>query len=109
MTGAARANRSFIVECFVPGVDAAAVTVASQRAAEVAAGLRAEGRQVHYEGALLIPGDEVVFHRFRATSMAVVRTAAERASLPFERVLETMSIGAGAASPPEPGESKRLV
>ena len=50
-------------------------------------GLVAEGRPVRYLGSLLMRADEVVLCLF-AGDAADVRTAAERAEVPFERILE---------------------
>jgi hypothetical protein len=49
-----------------PGVERADVEAAGERAGAVAAEMRREGREVEYVNALLVAGDEVVFHVYRA-------------------------------------------
>ncbi len=79
---------SFVVECFWPGVDDAAVRIAGARAARSADELTRGGTPVRYLGSLLLWEDEVVLYQFEGTADAV-RVAAERAHVPFERILET--------------------
>ena len=81
--------RTYVVECFMPGVRAADVTSAARRAAAVSAQLRAEGGSVTYAGAILVPDDEVVLHLFCSDCARTVERASERAALCFERVLES--------------------
>lgn len=63
------------------------------RAREVAAALRNRGDSVDYLGALLVPGDEVVFYLFESPSARAVREASSQAGIVFERVLESIAIG----------------
>jgi len=77
----------YIVECFWPGVDETAVRALDLRAAEAAAELTRDGMPVRYLGSILMLEDEVVLCLFDGTP-ASVRTAAEQAEIPFERVLE---------------------
>ena len=84
--------RTFFVECYVPGIAVAAIEDGAARARRVATELRGEGREIEYVQALHVPGDEVVFHVFAADDEDVVREASTRASLPFERVVESVSV-----------------
>jgi hypothetical protein len=102
MTTGLGTDRTFIVECFMPSVDPAAVEVASRRAGDAAAALRREGRVIEYLGAMLVPQDEVVFHRLRAPSPTIVHEAAEQAALPFERIVESVSVVPAAPADPRP-------
>jgi len=77
----------YVVECFWPGVDEAAVRALDLRAAGAAAELTAGGTPVRYLGSILMREDEVVLCLFDGMP-AAVRTAAEQAEIPFERVLE---------------------
>jgi hypothetical protein len=86
-------TRTYVVECYSPAIDRGAVESTGQRAIAAAAELREEGRGVEYRGALLVPGDEVVFHLFTAGSLSAVREASLRAGVDFERVLESIPIG----------------
>jgi hypothetical protein len=67
-----REDASFVAECFWPGV-----------VADVARG----GLHVRYLGSILMAEDEVVLCQFEGTA-AAVREAAERAQIPFERIVE---------------------
>jgi hypothetical protein len=86
-------NRTYVVECYSPAIDRQAVESAGDRATAAAASLRSEGSPVEYAGALLVPGDEVVFHLFTARSADPVREASLRAGVEFERVVESIPIG----------------
>lgn len=83
----------YVVECFSPGVDGHAVRSAGERATVAVAELRSGAPAVEYLGALLLPGDEVVFHLFWATSSRAVSDASVRAGIDFERVLESIPVG----------------
>jgi hypothetical protein len=90
-----RGERAYLVECYSPGVREDDVESAAARAAAVCEQLRADRVLVAYEGAILVPGDEVVLHLFTADSPDLVRAASERAALPFERILETVAFDGG--------------
>ena len=90
-----RGERAYLVECYSPGVQADDVELAASRAGAVCGELRSEGVSVEYDGAILVPGDEVVLHLFNSDSEAAVRAASERAALPFERILETVAFDGG--------------
>ena len=77
----------YVAECFWPGVRDRDLGVLDERVVLVAAQLSAAGEDVCYLGSLLMREDEVVLCRF-AGSQTAVRRAAERAAIPFERILE---------------------
>jgi Nickel responsive protein SCO4226-like len=77
----------FVVECFWPGVDETDVRAVDARAARSTAELSAAGEPVRYLGSLLMREDETVFCLFHGPEQTV-RRAAERAEIPFERILE---------------------
>jgi hypothetical protein len=92
----------FLAECFLPGVDQAAVRELDERAGRAAAETAAAGAPVRYLGSLLMREDEVVLCLFQGSAGAV-RRAAERAGVPFERILEaTRSPWPVSSRPPEP-------
>ncbi len=91
-------RKGYVAECFWPGVRAADVQSAEARARDSVAALTREGEGIAYLGALLFPGDEVVFFEFDAVSMETVRRASEHAGLPFERIVESVGVS---AKPPE--------
>jgi hypothetical protein len=93
MTASARLSRTYLLECYKPGLVRADVESATDRALAASADLRREGRKVEYVGAILVPEDEVVFHVFAAESAAAVREASARASVEYERVVESVAVG----------------
>lgn len=74
---------SFVVECFWPGVTESDLAALERRVREVTA-----GGPVRYLGSILMREDEVVLCQFEGSAHAV-RRVAERARVPFERILET--------------------
>ncbi len=76
-----------VAECFWPGVGETELRALDERARASAAGLVAEGRPVRYLGSLLMRTDEVALCLF-AGDAEDVRIAAERAEVPFERIIE---------------------
>ena len=93
MTGPASLSRTYLLECYKPGLERAEVESENDRALAASAELREEGRKVEYVGAILVPEDEVVFHVFAAESEAAVREASVRASVEYERVVESIAVG----------------
>jgi len=77
----------YVVECFWPGVDTEALRSLDARATVSSGELTSGGLPVRYLGSLLMRDDEVVLCLFEGTE-AAVRQAAERAEVPFERILE---------------------
>jgi len=77
----------YVAECFWPGVDEAAVRALDARAGGSADELARTGESVRYLGSILMREDEVVLCLFDGSADAV-RRAAERAEIPFERILE---------------------
>ena len=93
MIASASLSRTYLLECYKPGLERAEVESATDRALAASAELREEGRKVEYVGAILVPEDEVVFHVFAAESAAAVREVGVRASVEHERVVESVAIG----------------
>ncbi len=89
----------FMVECYAAasGADASAAVVDRVRAA--CADLRTAEADVAYLGALVVPDDELAFHVFTATNADDVLEVSRRAGLRVERVMESVAIGFGKASP----------
>jgi hypothetical protein len=83
----------YVVECYSPAIDRPAVRSSGRRAAAETSEMRNQSRLVDYLGALLVPGDEVVFHPFAARSGTAVREATLRAGIEFERVVESIPVG----------------
>jgi hypothetical protein len=77
--------RSYLAECFWPGVQHADLHELDSRAITR---LTLSGAQhVCYRGSMLMPDDEVVFCFFEATSAAAVEAAARNAGIPFARIV----------------------
>ena len=83
-----RMARTYLVECYWPGVTEADHADAAARAEAVARELRAGGHAIDFLDALLVRGDEIAFFRFAASSRQQVELASTRARLPFDRVVE---------------------
>jgi hypothetical protein len=77
----------YVAECFWPGVGEVELCALDERARASAAELAGEGRPVRYLGSLLMRDDEVVLCLFAGQADAV-RAAAERAQVPFDRIVE---------------------
>lgn len=94
-------DHTWLVECFAPGIDDAAVAAAADRVRAVLAEATVHGPELEYLGALLMAEDEVVFHAFRAADVEAVRTVSAAAGLEFERVVESIGVLPGDAIGPE--------
>jgi hypothetical protein len=77
----------FAAECFWPDVDDAALATLDRRIERVVGELTAE-HGVRYLGSILLREDEVVLCHFEGRAESV-RDVAERAEIPFERMLTT--------------------
>jgi Protein of unknown function (DUF4242) len=84
-------SRSYVVECYWPGVSEEKLARAVLRVRKAANELRRQGGRVDFVGSILVPADETVFCLFDGVE-ADVRAASERAGVPFERVLESLRI-----------------
>lgn len=93
-------DHTWLVECFAPGIDDAAVAAAADRVRAVLARDDGERAAVEYLGALYMAEDEVVFHAFRAADVEAVRAVSTAAGLAFERVVESIGVLPGAAIGP---------
>jgi len=83
--------KSYLVECYWPGVSEEKLALASQRARRAAYGLRRHGRELRFRGSILVPADETVFCLFDGVE-ADVRAVSEEAGMPFKRILESLRI-----------------
>ena len=93
-------EESFVAECFWPDVGDSDLEALDRRLAVATAELNRQRLPVRYLGSILLREDEVVLCRFEGTA-ETVREAAERARVPFERIL------AAAHSPwPQSGRSE---
>jgi len=90
---------SYIAECFWPDVHPEQVEEAAARARQSAQDLTRAGTPVDFTGSILMPGDDVVFYLFDGVSPEAVREACERASIRFERIVESVQRQARKESP----------
>jgi len=81
----------YVAECFWAGVSEDDLCDLDQRLALSVAELSGRGEPVRYLGSLLIVDDEVVLCLFEGP-IATVRLVTERASLPFERILQSIRV-----------------
>jgi hypothetical protein len=74
--------KSYLVECYWPGINDATVAAAAQRALRAASELRRQGHEIRFLGAICL------FDGHKADVVA----ASQLAAVPFERVLESRRI-----------------
>jgi hypothetical protein len=86
-----REIKSYLVECYWPGVNEQMLAAAAGRTKQAARGLGRRGRELRFRGSILLPADETVFCLFDGDE-ADVRAVGEQAGLPIERVLELLWI-----------------
>jgi hypothetical protein len=77
---------SFVVECFWPEVKEADLQLLDRRIRDALNTV--DGPEVRYLGSILMCDDEVVLCQFEGDP-AAVRAAAQRAEVPFARILRT--------------------
>lgn len=85
----------FLVEVYVSRTQGACVERGAERARLGAEALSREGEPVRFVRSLFVPEDETCFFVFEAASAEVVRAAAQRAALPFDRVAGVLTQSAG--------------
>ena len=79
----------YLAECLWPGVTEADLADLDSRAR---ASAEAGTGDVRYVGSTLVPSDEVVFCFFEGPSAQAVQVVAERAAIPFERILKSVHV-----------------
>ena len=103
-------QRTFLVECYSPGIDRGSVEADGVRASSVAEEMRRSGIAVRYSHAMFMSADEVVFHTFVADDARSVDEVSRRAGVRFERIVESFALsprrGATATSRRERGDGE---
>lgn len=84
-------TKSYLVECYWPGVSAERFASATERVQVETSILGRKGGNVVFRGSILVPADESVFCLFDGIEVDV-REASERAGIQFERLLESLRI-----------------
>ena len=82
----------YVVERYLPGLTSDQLAAAAGSAKRTTAAMRQEGTPVQYLRSTFIPGEEKCFCLFEGPSAEAVRTANDRARLPYERIVEAMHI-----------------
>jgi hypothetical protein len=82
----------YLVERYEPGIAAESLRADARRLAAAVSAMRAEGEPIEFLGVTFLPGDEGVFSRFTSDSEGLVAVAHERASIPFERIVEAVPL-----------------
>ena len=82
----------YVVERHLPGITPEQLTAAAEAAKRTTATMAEEGTPVQYLRSTFIPGEEKCFCLFEGPSAEVVRTANERAQLPYDRIVEAMHL-----------------
>jgi hypothetical protein len=85
-------TRSYLAECFWPGVSEAKLEELDNRAAMIATAGQGCATKVRYRGSMLMHEDEVVLCFFDGPSAAAVEAAARRAGIPFARIVESTGV-----------------
>lgn len=80
----------YLVERYLPGITPEQLTAAAGSAKRTTAEMTEEGTPVRYLRSTFIPGEEKCFCIFDGPSADVVKTANDRAQIPYERVVEAM-------------------
>jgi hypothetical protein len=91
-------RRTYLVECYWPGITESALIDAGTRAETAAQELRGDDHDVWFLGSLLVPTDEMAFCRFAGRSANDVERVSALAELPFSRVLRCVELPGDDAS-----------
>ena len=82
----------YLVERYLPGFTPDQLATAAGSAKRTTAAMTQEGTPVQYLRSTFIPGEEKCFCLFEGPSAEAVRTANDRAQLPYERIVEAMHV-----------------
>lgn len=85
----------FLVECYVPQSEVGGIQARAERSALAAEELTRAGTPVRYVRSIFVPGDETCFHLYEAASAELVREAAQRAAITFERIETIAELNGG--------------
>lgn len=84
----------YVVERYLPGITPDQLSAAAGSAKHTTAQMAQEGTPVRYLRSTFIPGEEKCYCLFEGPSADAVKTANERAQIPYERIVEAMHIAA---------------
>jgi len=97
----------FLVERYVPRLDASAVAAIAARVNRAAAELATTGLDVRWLRSVAVVEEEVCFCFFTARTLDDVVAANERAGVDYERIAEVFSIGQAEVAPPAGAQRPR--
>jgi Nickel responsive protein SCO4226-like len=83
---------TYLVERYLPGIDADGLRALVERLRQASARLRADGTDVHYLGSLYLPDEESCFCRLDAPSAEAAARLNELASTPYARISEAVAL-----------------
>ena len=84
----------FLVERYLPGLTPEQLGAAASAAKATTASMTSEGTPVRYLRSTFIPGEDKCYCLFEGPSADVVKTANDRAQLPYERIVDATHIAA---------------
>jgi hypothetical protein len=84
--------RTYLVECYWPGITPAICAEAVARAGAAARAMRGEGSEIDLVDGLLVLADEMAFYRFAGRSVTDIEQVCARARIPFERICEYQEV-----------------
>lgn len=82
----------YLSERYEPGAAAESLQADTERLAEAVAAMRLDGAAIEFLGSTFLPKDDGIFSRFASDSEGLVAAAHARASVPFERIVETREL-----------------
>lgn len=85
-------RHTFLVERYIPRLQAADVTALTERVTAVTAELQAEGRHVRWLRSFAIPNEETCLCTFSAHTRTDVEEANRRAGAAYERIIPILVI-----------------
>jgi hypothetical protein len=85
---------TFMAECFWPGVTAQKVARTGDRVRRAAHAIGCDESRARYLGSILVPTDEIALLLLEAASITAATELAQQASIPSERILEIVRLGA---------------
>jgi hypothetical protein len=95
----------YAAKCYWPGVTERALEQVGIRAGRAVGSV--ESGDVVYVGSLLFTADDLVLCLFKAPSRAAVKRASEQASIPCERVMDSVWLGRHGGAPTPQTTSRR--
>jgi hypothetical protein len=83
----------FLVERYLPAIDAASLAALGARFAATTAAMRGEGRAVAWIHSVFVAEDESCLCLFCAETLELVEEANRRAGVPFDRIVGAIAAG----------------